>query len=111
MNKISPALLGCLALSVFIAVRPAYPAVFDIPNGDIAGLRAAIVAANGNGESDTINLADGGTYTLTAVDNFVNGSNGLPEIRNDAAGLDLTIDGHGATIQRSTAPGTPEFRL
>ena len=32
-------------------------------------------------------------------------------IIDDVAGLDLTINGNGATIQRSTVPGTPEFRI
>jgi hypothetical protein len=67
---------------------------FTIPDGDVAGLIAAINTANSNGESNTINLAPGGTYTLTAVNNDVVGNNGLPRI----AGR-LTINGNGATIQ------------
>ncbi len=70
-----------------------------------------MAVANANGVSDTINLAAGGIYTLTAVDNLVNGANGLAAIDDDTAGLDLTINGNGATIQRSTAAGTPEFRI
>src|SRR5262249_3281380 len=54
------------------------------------------------------------TYTLTASansqatveDNNWYGPNGLPAIDND-----ITIQGNGSTIQRSTAAGTPAFRL
>ena len=35
----------------------------------------------------------------------------MPPISNDVAGLDLTINGNGAKVQRSAAVGTPEFRL
>ena len=51
-------------------------------------------------------LAPGSTYTLTAPDNDTDGPNGLPTIVGD-----ITINGHGATIQRSTDSGTPEFRI
>ena len=102
---------ACSALSLFVCTHIAHSAVFDIADGDIVGLKVAVAVANTNTVSDTINLAAGGTYTLTAVDNVVNGANGLAVIANDAAGLDLTINGNGATIQRSTAAGTPEFRI
>jgi hypothetical protein len=92
-------------------VGEGHAAVFNIGPGDVAGLKSAINTANANGEADTINLATTSAYTLTAIDNSVNGSNGLPAINNDAAGLDLTINGNGATIRRSSAAGTPEFRI
>jgi hypothetical protein len=41
----------------------------------------------------------------------INGPNGLPQLKNDVPGLDLTLNGNGATIRRSTAAGTPEFRI
>jgi hypothetical protein len=56
--------------------------------------------------ADVIMLTTGATYTLTAVDNTTDGANGLPSITSD-----ITIMGKGATIQRSTADGTPEFRI
>jgi hypothetical protein len=68
----------------------------------------AINAANLTAEADTITLAAGRTFTLTAVDNTTDGATGLPVI---TAGEDLTIIGNGATIERSTATGTPAFRL
>jgi fibronectin-binding autotransporter adhesin len=111
MNK--KLLLQCVALTliVFTSDHVARAAVFNIPNGDIAALKNAITSANGNGQADTINLAGVGTYTLTAVDNSMSGANGLPVIGNDVAGVDLTINGNGATIQRNDSPGAPEFRI
>ena len=84
-------------------------AVFTIDDHDVAGLIAAINAANTNGVADAINLATNGTYTLTAADNASNGGNGLPVILNDALGPDLAIHGNGATIQRSA--NAPNFRF
>jgi predicted outer membrane repeat protein len=52
-------------------------------------------------------LATNGTYTLTVS---VDGSNGLPVIFDDG-GHTLVIHGNGATLQRSTAGGTPVFRI
>src|SRR5262249_49990727 len=60
----------------------------------------------------TLNAAPSAPYTLNAVDNSTDGPTGLPVI---AAGNHLyilaTIQGAGITIQRSTDPGTPAFRL
>ncbi|MBK8914899.1 MAG: immunoglobulin domain-containing protein [Phycisphaerales bacterium] len=72
-------------------------AVFNIANGDVAGLVAAINTANGNGQADEINLAAGGTYTLTAA---------LPAITGPT-----TLNGNGSLLQRSSAGGTALFRL
>src|SRR3954453_20079476 len=93
-----PLALSCAFL--FTCARVGRAAVFNIANGDVAGLKAAMTIANANGVADTINLSAGGLYTLTAIDNSVNGANGLPAIANDAAGLDLTINANGARVQR-----------
>jgi predicted outer membrane repeat protein len=82
-------------------------ATFNIVNGDVTGLKDAMTTANGNSQDDTIELAAGGTYTLTARDN---GLNGLPAVAPDG-GHKLTIHGNGATVQRSSAGGTPTFRI
>jgi hypothetical protein len=74
----------------------------------VAELVADINAANLAGGANTITLAPGAAFTLTAADNTTDGANGLPVI---AAGDDLTIQGNGAVIERSTAAGTPPFRL
>lgn len=79
-------------------------------------LRDAITAANtntatggcpaGTSGADTIVLPNNATITLTEVDNFRGGANGLPAITED-----LTIQGNGTTIERSSVGGTPAFRL
>src|SRR5262245_38316079 len=71
-------------------------------------LIAGINAANATPEADTISLAAGKTFTLTAVNNSTYGDNGLPVI---TPGEDLTVVGNGATVERSRAKGTPAFRL
>ena len=98
-----------LARSLFAALVPVMTqaAVFNISNGDVAGLIAAINAANASAGADTINLAAGGTYTLTTMDNSgYYGATGLPVITSP-----ITINGNGATVQRSSAPATPDFRI
>src|SRR5262249_49141033 len=75
----------------------------------VSDLIADINAANLTAEADTIMLDAGKTFSLTEVNNRgTDGWNGLPVI---AAGEDLTIIGNGAIIERSTAIGTPAFRL
>jgi hypothetical protein len=84
-------------------------ATFMIADGDVATLIDAINMSNANGADDTIEFATNGTYTLTAIDNF---HNGLPVILSDGApGHMLVIHGNGATLQRDTAGGTPQFRI
>ena len=97
--------LGLLAISMAVVAQAA---TFNIADGDVAGLIAAINTANANPDADTINLASGGTYTLTQVGGLDgwNGPSGLPIINGQ-----LTINGNGATIQRSSAAGTPDFRI
>src|SRR5262249_33188853 len=74
----------------------------------VSDLIADIHAANLVGGSNTITLVAGTTFTLTELDNFTDGHNGLPVI---AANDNLTILGNSDIIERSTAAGTPEFRL
>jgi hypothetical protein len=75
-----------------------------------AQLVADINAANTNGGTNTITLTAPMTspYILTGVNNTADGPNGLPQI---AKKDNLTIIGNGDTIERSTAAGTPAFRL
>ena len=72
-------------------------------------LIASMTQANSSAEADTITLPAGATFTLTAVDNGRFGPTGLPSITE--AGGGLTILGNGSTIERSSAAGTPVFRL
>jgi CSLREA domain-containing protein len=100
--------LKLLAALVAISLcRQTSAATFTIADGDVAALITAINTSNSNGVDDTIELATNGTYTLTAVNN---GTNGLPVIGSDTAHK-LVIHGNGATLQRSTAGGTPAFRI
>jgi hypothetical protein len=78
-------------------------ATYTVDDGDVAGLIAAINATNATPGLDTIDLAVGGTYTLTGS---YDGDNGLPPISDE-----LILNGHGATIARSDTPGTPDFRI
>ena len=79
-------------------------------------IRNAIIAANtdtpsggcpaGNG-ADTIELPANATIVLTGVAYVdVNGRNGLPPIASA-----ITINGNEATIERSLADGTSDFRI
>jgi hypothetical protein len=69
-----------------------------------------ITQANTAGGSNTIQLtaATSSPYVLTAVNNTTDGATGLPVI---TSGDNLAIVGNGDTIERSTASGTPAFRL
>jgi len=61
---------------------------------------------SGAGAPATVQLQAGEVYTLSEPDNWWFGPNGLPSISSA-----ITIEGNGATIARSTAAGTPPFRL
>jgi hypothetical protein len=63
-----------------------------IPAADTTALIAAIASANGAGSPQTLCLTDS-TYTLNAVDNTADGTNGLPSVTGN-----ITIVGDGATI-------------
>jgi CSLREA domain-containing protein len=114
--KTSPSITVVIASLLLLACATARATVVtNIADGDVAGLKAAITSANSNGDDDIINLAANGTYTLTTVDNTdsapgLDGTNGLPIIKRDG-GHSLTINGNDATITRSSASGTPEFRI
>jgi hypothetical protein len=61
-----------------------------------------------HGGLNTITLVANTTFDLTVVNNKNDGPTGLPVI---ASNCNVTIDGNGDTIERSTAAGTPDFRL
>jgi hypothetical protein len=80
---------------------------------DLCGMRHctfrdALNAAETDGLASIIQLQTGTTYTLTEVDNtpLFAAANGLPVISTA-----ITIQGNGATLQRSQESGTPEFRF
>ena len=65
---------------------------------------ALVNAISGATAGDTLDLAAGCTYTLSAVNNTTGGANGLPVIS-----IALTINGNGAIITRGA--GAPDFRI
>jgi hypothetical protein len=80
----------------------------------VSDLIADINTANAAGGSNTITLTAPTTapYVLIAADNTTDGPTGLPAISGGRKKADnLTIIGNGDTIERSTASGTPNFRL
>ncbi|MEO8392024.1 MAG: choice-of-anchor Q domain-containing protein, partial [Chloroflexota bacterium] len=85
---------------------PSFP--HTIPDGNVADLINAITCANGTASNDVINLHANGLYTLLSADNTTDGGNGLPVIASASTAGTLTINGNGATIERSSAE---TFRL
>ena len=90
-----------------------------VANDGFCTLREAITAAKTNTASgpaagecppgigaDNIELSANLTYTLDEVDNINSGNNGLPLITTE-----ITISGNGATVERSSLPATPQFRI
>jgi predicted outer membrane repeat protein len=108
---------GCVDRELPTALAPAGAAFTTMavschadPTERVAALIAAIEAANDETASpgpDTIELTADCTYTLTIPHNDIGlGPTGLPLITSH-----ITINGNGATIERSSAAGTPEFRF
>lgn len=87
---------SAIGTTLFLLGSSTPAAIFNIANGDVAGLANAITTSNTNFQDDTIVLATGGTYILATA---------LPEIDADF-GHKLTIQGGGATID-----GNSSFRI
>ncbi|CAG0977989.1 hypothetical protein PLCT2_01738 [Planctomycetaceae bacterium] len=80
--------------------------ISDLPGTDgFVSLPEAIIAANNTAGADTI-VVGAATYTISAPNNWWYGPTGLPPITSE-----ITIEGNGAIIERSSAGGTPNFRL
>lgn len=95
-------------LAALLLTTPLFAATINVPAGDGPALVAAMTTAATNMDAtNTVNLG-GGTYLLTAVDNTNDGPSGLASV---SAAKTLVINGAGSTIERSTAPGTPDFRI
>ncbi|MFB6615587.1 hypothetical protein ACFCV9_15430 [Streptomyces sp. NPDC056367] len=98
-----PAVLGLLAGAlVAVPAQAAHAAAVTVPCS-VPELVSAINAANASPGPDTIRLAHGCTYRLTAPDPGRPGT-GLPEISSE-----ITVEGRGATIVRDE--GAPRFRI
>ena len=102
---ISCVLIGTIILVTLALVGLSQAAEFACPAGDVACLRAAINAANANGEVNTLTL-EAGTYTVTAVDNLSDGANALPSIHST---LTIRRAAPHITVEREVTPShTPE---
>jgi hypothetical protein len=100
-------LILCLTLAWGHGSAPAARAAsVDISCGPdrVSELIAAIHSANGSGQAETLHLAAGCIYTLTAVDNDTDGPNGLPSVTGE-----IVVYGNGATIER--AEDGPDLRI
>ncbi|MFH8775380.1 MULTISPECIES: hypothetical protein [unclassified Streptomyces] len=103
-NMYRPTTLGAAAaLGLSLAVLPLAPAhaATFVPCGNVTALRNAITQSNTTGEN--ITLAPFCTYTVATS---VGASNGLPAVTGS-----FIVSGYNTTIARSTAAGTPDFRL
>jgi len=106
---------GCTILVNSTAQEVTHANPNGITNGNCT-LGEAILTANTGVQVDGCSCSGGGspyiivlantTYTLSARHNADYGFNGLPSITSE-----ITIQSNGAIIERSTAAGTPTFRL
>jgi hypothetical protein len=103
-SKVPVAWLVASALVIAHDARPAEPARITIACS-VSEFIGAINGANGMPDS-TIVVPAGCTLTLTTVDNYWYGPNGLPAIT-----APMTIEGNGLKIVRSADAGTPTFRF
>lgn len=99
-----PAIITVTTTAPGVAPDGACSLVEALENAASAGLVHADCAPGAS--ATTIELAPLAVYTLAAVHLGYDDGVGLPAVINA-----LTINGHGATIERSTAAGTPSFRL
>src|SRR5215207_2654293 len=102
----APTPVSRIRLGVECSEDRAVPAAWTAAT--VAELVQHIDDANALPGPDTITLAPGATFSLTAVNNTTHGPTGLPVVTD---GDGLTIVGNGATIERGTAAGTAAFRL
>ncbi len=106
-----------LAVSGVVLPAPARAADNAIGCGPsrVAELIAAVDNANATPGADILALSEGCTYSFSSSNQAADadptrfnwyGPNALPAIAST-----ITIEGNGATIERSSAEGTPKFRL
>jgi chitodextrinase len=101
------AAVAVLVAAVTGSMAVAQPAMAATVPCSASALISAISTANGTPGGGTVTLTSGCVYTLTAINNTTDaGGVGLPVISGN-----VTVQGSAATITRSTASGTPVFRL
>lgn len=72
----------------------------------LCSLGEALQAANAEPGAHRIELVPESLHRLAAVDHREEGDNGLPAVTGR-----VVVEGRGAVVERSPAPGTPIFRL
>ncbi len=101
--------LSLTAIAGFFCAPHSQAAIFN-PTCSNASLFSVLGTVNGNAQDNTVNLPAGCLYTITAPTAYGTDTlgNALP-IYNSAR--TLIVNGNNAIIERSSAAGTPNFRL
>jgi hypothetical protein len=100
------AALAVVALGAIGSVGGEQSASAATVSCDTPSLISAIAAANGTPGGSTLVLSTGCVYKLESANNTTDGGTGLPVITGQ-----VTVQGAGDTITRSTASGVPAFRI
>jgi fibronectin type 3 domain-containing protein len=96
------AVVGCVAAFSSVAAAPGLSAA---PVAcDPASLVTALAAVSGSGQTGTVTLTPGCTYTMSAINNTIDGENAFPDVLGS-----VTVVGNGATITRPIS--APSFRF
>jgi chitodextrinase len=96
-------IVGSLLASTLVAVATPTAQAAPVPCS-ASSLVSAIGAVASSG--GTVTLTAGCTYTLTTVNSTVDGPSAFADIVGN-----VTVVGNGATVTRSNAGGTPDFRF
>src|SRR5207245_2654427 len=70
--------LGCLVALASVIATPVVAGA-AVPCGDSGALVTALAAVSGPGQSGTVTLTAGCTYTMTVKDNTSDGDNAFPD--------------------------------
>lgn len=93
------------SIITLITCGHAHGANYNCSSGDVSCLMESINTANANSEGDTIEL-EAGIFTLTSVDGYNDGANGLPSITSN-----ITIRGADVTIIERDEEADSDFRI
>jgi hypothetical protein len=106
LHTMKQLLVSTLA-SIVLGVSAAHSSTFYVPDGDLAGFKAAIQAANATPAEDTISLASYGDYSFSTyyVTSDPLNRTALPPIVSP-----IIIEGNGSLIRRADS-GAQQFRL
>jgi fibronectin type 3 domain-containing protein len=96
--------VGALLAGSAVAVEMPSAQAAPVPCSDSSSLVTAVGAVASSG--GTVTLTAGCTYTLTTVKSTADGPSAFADILGN-----VTLVGNGATITRSNAGGTPDFRF